>query len=464
MSVLSPSSGSRPMNRGVWNRLLGSRHPPRRRRQGFAPTGDDDPGFAESNGAHAEQDRIEAGCALAVHGERGDAVPEARGEADDAGRIASRRGIAEDDLVDRAGLESCVLERGQHHGRREALDAPALVQAAGPAERGTARGDDVCRSQRRGRGHGERIRHWKPAAPPAAGSGSSPVTPQEHGEILPVARFGESWPALAGLAGGAAMRRCYKCADDASRRQQGLSGTGARSRPLPRGGDGACARRVPQQGSEAHALAAVGVPRDRGVAQGDRRLRGARPAGASGASGWRRSRSTGRSRRWLRPASCTASKAATPSLPAMPATRCASSCWPARPAGAWRRSTATRCSPPSTRPRTRRRSPPRAPWSRSGDCAPTCAGEGREPRAWKRVACKTRRAAARSPAGRRGRHLCGTMHDHDRHRPSPRSRHDRRRRTTPTRFSARAGFGLRVRGAPSCRASTSTSPRARSSR
>ena len=84
---------------------LGARHPPRRRRQRFAPAGDHDPGLAQRHGAHAEQDRIEAGRALAVHGERGHAVAKAGGKADDAGRVAPRRGIAEDDLIDRAGLE-----------------------------------------------------------------------------------------------------------------------------------------------------------------------------------------------------------------------------------------------------------------------------------------------------------------------------------------------------------------------
>ena len=157
---------------------LGPRHAPGRRRQRFRTPGDHHPGLAQRHGAHAEQDRIEAGGALAIHGEGGNAVPQPRGEADDAGGIAARRGVAEDDLLDRRGLEPRVLERGLHHGRRQALDAPAPVQAAGPAERGPARGNDVCRSQRRGRGHGERIRtgalRRKPRGPLAAGSGSCP--------------------------------------------------------------------------------------------------------------------------------------------------------------------------------------------------------------------------------------------------------------------------------------------------
>ena len=67
-------------------------------------------------------------------------------------------------------------------------------------------------------------------------------------------------------------------------------------------GHGARARGVQEQGVEAHPAAPVGLPGDRRLAPGDRRLRGARQACSAGASGWRRSRSTGRSMRWLRPA------------------------------------------------------------------------------------------------------------------------------------------------------------------
>src|SRR5262245_44737064 len=94
------------------------------------------------------------------------------------------------------------------------------------------------------------------------------------------------------------------------------------------------------------------------------------------ASGWRRSRSTGRSTPWWRPASCTASRAATPSSPAIPATSSASWCWRARSAARWPRWTVPRCSPPSTR---RRRAPrswrvrPGVRWWRCGACAATAA-------------------------------------------------------------------------------------------
>ena len=132
------------------------------------------------------------------------------------------------------------------------------------------------------------------------------------------------------------------------------------------------------KGLQAHAPAPVGVP-------GDRRPRTGRSAptrcwtgSPPRASGWRRSRSTGRSMRWWPPASCTASRAATPSLPATPATSSASWCWPARPAAAWPRSTATRCSPPSTAAAALGAgSRPRARWSRSGACAPSVRGQER---------------------------------------------------------------------------------------
>src|SRR5262249_51558379 len=128
-----------------------------------------------------EQDRIETGRTLAVDGEGGHALAEPSREADDAGGGAPGRGVAEDDLVDGAGLKARILQGRQHHRRGEAFGAAAAVRpppAAGPRERGTPRGNDVGRSQRRGRGHSLRIRTGAagvleqrggaPAAPPAA--------------------------------------------------------------------------------------------------------------------------------------------------------------------------------------------------------------------------------------------------------------------------------------------------------
>src|SRR5262249_37979142 len=99
-----------------------------------------------------------------------------------------------------------------------------------------------------------------------------------------------------------------------------------------------------------------------------------------GVNGWRRSPSTAPLKRWCRRASCTASKAATPSLPAMPATRCGSWCWPAIPAAAWPRPTRTRCLRQSTAAPSARALQPRA-------------------RSWRGEACV--RAARRNAGSRR---------------------------------------------------------------
>jgi hypothetical protein len=107
--------------------------------------------------------------ALPVDGQRRHAVAQARGKADDARRIAARGGIAEDDLVDRARLELRVLQRRLHHRRRQALDAPALVQSARPAEGPCDALQRYMRLQSRGLGHGERTR-WDTNASPAVPS------------------------------------------------------------------------------------------------------------------------------------------------------------------------------------------------------------------------------------------------------------------------------------------------------
>ena len=172
------------------------------------------------------------------------------------------------------------------------------------------------------------------------------------------------------------MRGCYKWADDASRRQQSLSGPGTRSRPLPRGGDGACAPGVPEQGPEAHALAAVGVPRDRGLAQGDRRLRGARPAGAAGRAAGAdlglpgdRGPGGGRHRAPLRkPQRLLCLPCRPRDAPAGAGLR------GLRARGGGRRRQGVRRHRQVAR--TGRGSRPRAPWSRCGGCAPVARAKG----------------------------------------------------------------------------------------
>src|SRR5581483_6160918 len=72
-----------------------------------------------------------------------------------------------------------------------------------------------------------------------------------------------------------------------------------------------------------------------------------------------------------------ASRAGTPILPAMPATRRADWCSPARRAAGWPRSTAAGCLRPSTSRPDRRASPPAPLWSRCGDCAPIAPIRGR---------------------------------------------------------------------------------------
>src|SRR6185295_14226715 len=93
---------------------------------------------------------------------------------------------------------------------------------------------------------------------------------------------------------------------------------------------------------------------------------------------WPRFPSTGPSTPWWPSASCTASKAATPFLPAMPATpRAGSWCSPVRPADRWRKSTAMASSKRSTRPPTRRPLAPKRPWWKFGAYAPIVRGRRR---------------------------------------------------------------------------------------
>ena len=79
---------------------------------------------------------------MAVDGEGRHALAQAGRQADQAGRVAARRGVAEDDLLDRAGLELGVLQGGEHDRSGEVLQAPAAMQTARPAERRA-----TCRNQ-----------------------------------------------------------------------------------------------------------------------------------------------------------------------------------------------------------------------------------------------------------------------------------------------------------------------------
>ena len=194
VSAVSPSSGSRPMNRGVWNKLLG-----RATRQGAVDRDSAPPAITTlaSPSATARMpsriaSRPEAHWRSTVR--RGNAVPQSRGKADDAGGVAARRGVAEDDLVDRRGLELRVLRA------RPAPRAPPGSRCAGS-----------CAGRRAGRARsGAQQRcmqvpapwprswgthpHWSTSSeaprPACRWEWLMPVTPQEHGEIPPSGGLG----------------------------------------------------------------------------------------------------------------------------------------------------------------------------------------------------------------------------------------------------------------------------------
>ena len=208
-SPLPASSGSSPMKRGVWNRLLG-----RATRHGAVDSDSAPPATTTSASPSATArmasrmaSRPEAHWRSTVSA--GTHVAQACRQPDDAGRVAARGGVAEDDLVDRAGLQVGILERRQHDGRGQALDAPAPVQAARPTERRPARCNDKRRSQSRGLGHGERIH--KGALRKARGSASRSmrlvlVTPQDRGEIPPSAGLSRGLASQVALSDAGAIR------------------------------------------------------------------------------------------------------------------------------------------------------------------------------------------------------------------------------------------------------------------
>ena len=131
------------MKRGVWNRLLGLAMRQGAVEIGFGAARDDHVGLAHGHGAHGEKDGIEAGGALAVDGQRRHAFAQAGRQPDQAGRVAARRGVAEDDLLDGAGIELRVLQGGEHDRGGEVFQPPAAMQAARPAERRTARRNQI---------------------------------------------------------------------------------------------------------------------------------------------------------------------------------------------------------------------------------------------------------------------------------------------------------------------------------
>jgi hypothetical protein len=87
------------MDRGVWNGL--GRATAMAPSMGLGAAGADI-GLAGCHGARPAG--CQAGGALAGDGERRHALAQTGGQADPAGRVAPGRGVAEDDLVDRARL------------------------------------------------------------------------------------------------------------------------------------------------------------------------------------------------------------------------------------------------------------------------------------------------------------------------------------------------------------------------
>ena len=206
-------------------------------------------------------------------------------------------------------------------------------------------------------------------------------------------------------------------------------------------------------------LRAVGVPRDRRLAQGDRRLRGARPAGrprrAAGADlglPGHRGAGGGRHRAPLRePQRLLCLPCRPRDAPAGAGLR------DVRARGGGRRRQGVRRHRQVAR--ARRGSRPRVRWSRCGACAPLARARGGSRRMEAPSAqdeLPPREPAARDQVARPRRHDSRSPSRHDgRRRPAARAR--------CRRADQRAlAVAHALAGAPSCRASTSTSPRARS--
>jgi hypothetical protein len=127
---------------------LGLGDAPGRGRQRLGTSGDDHVRLAGTNRAAGGKNGIEARALLPVDRRRRGLLGQSRRQCDDASRIPALRGIADHDLFHPIGRDAAIGQRREHDGRGELLDAARAMQAADPAERGTARRNNVGGSQR----------------------------------------------------------------------------------------------------------------------------------------------------------------------------------------------------------------------------------------------------------------------------------------------------------------------------
>ena len=105
--------------------------------------GDDGLRIAQRYGAHGGEDGVETGAALAVDGCRRRRLRQPGRQRDEPCRIASLRGISDDQLVDLPGLETAILQCNTDERRAQLLDAPVAMQATDATDSGSPGRDDV---------------------------------------------------------------------------------------------------------------------------------------------------------------------------------------------------------------------------------------------------------------------------------------------------------------------------------
>ena len=110
---------------------------------GFGTAGDDGLRIAERHGAYGGQDGVETGAALAVDGRRRRCLGQTGRQRDEPCRVASLRGIADDQLVDLPGLEAAILQCNTDERRAQLFDTPVAMQATNATDSGAPGRDDV---------------------------------------------------------------------------------------------------------------------------------------------------------------------------------------------------------------------------------------------------------------------------------------------------------------------------------
>jgi hypothetical protein len=151
------------LDRAARKRALGFQRDQRRARHRLDSAGEDQIGVAAADRAAGLVYRLEPGGAQAVDGHArgglGQAGDQRRHPRDVAVLLTGAVRVAEDDVVDRVGVELVAVDRGAHHVRGEVVRAHGRERAGVAADRGAQGVDDE--------GFGHRDRATMLAAPTA---------------------------------------------------------------------------------------------------------------------------------------------------------------------------------------------------------------------------------------------------------------------------------------------------------